>query len=200
MRTEFTSKRNQVIFVQEETTYIEKCFLHKEDMEREVLYLEIMKDSYCPKVLDEKENTLYLSYLPGKLLLDWFIELENKQESADELITLLIDTLSIFYEKTKEYFGVQHILGDIHFRNFIINNKHLYLLDLEQCGEGAIEQDIGKLMAYAISYEPVHTSWKKDFVEIFRKRFCEAFSLNEDRLNKHYNQELQDIKMRRKER
>lgn len=163
------SKRNQVYRIYDnDNTYISKTFMDSGNILKEIEILKLLKDKSIkvPNILDIKDNTLILEDLGEITLLDWFEQME-KTNSTDysEIIYKLSLWLKKFYSATKEYYNIQMILYDVNLRNFIIKDNEIYGIDFEQTQPGQIEEDIGKMVAYCLTYNPDFTEWKKVFIE-----------------------------------
>ncbi len=197
MRTVLESRRNHVVLVQEDTTYVSKEFSNPNCLENELCYLALMDGTRCPKLLRSWTGGLDLAYLEGPTLLDVFVSLEDENRSPSNLISQLLDSLAIFYDKTAAHFGVPHHIGDINFRNFICHNGAIYLIDFELCKEGPLEEDMGRIMAFALMYHPVETPWKHQFVAEFLAQCTPRFALSPEDVLHYYHDELAEIHRRR---
>ncbi|MFI3207158.1 MAG: hypothetical protein R3Y33_07900 [Clostridia bacterium] len=199
MKTRLISKRNEVLLVEEnDNIFISKIFSDKTCLDNEYKYLKLLQNFAVPKVLDIKNNNLFLEYIDGKIFIDEFMTCEEQNKSPDFLINILLDWLDNFYKLTKKHFGKQHIIDDINFRNFIIKENEIYGIDFEQCHTGEIEYDIGKMSAFAIMYEPIKTKWKMNFLEKFLETSIDKFNLDKQKVYEYFELELKSIYERRK--
>ena len=89
-------------------------------------------------------------------------------------------------------------MGDVNFRNFIIREK-VYGIDLEECREGEIEEDIGSLCAYGLTYSPTFTPWKMIMIGTLFQILCSEFNLDKELVRKKIYQELLILARRRGE-
>ncbi|MFI3176295.1 MAG: hypothetical protein R3Y67_02250 [Eubacteriales bacterium] len=197
MRRRLESRRNEVWLVEDEEIYIQKRYTRPESKQRELLYLEIMKGMHVPVVERVEEEWVQLSYLEGSLLIDVYEELERQQASPLHMIRQLVNSLEEFYQKTQEYFGKPHRLGDMNFRNYIIRKNTCYRIDLEECTQGTIEEDIGRLMAFAMWYDPICTNWKEAFILTLKNECEERFQIQGEKIQGYYEDEVGRIKIRR---
>lgn len=191
------SRRNHVVLVQGDTTYVTKEFQDPKCLENELRYLALMDGTRCPQLLRSWAGGVDLTYLDGPTLLDVFVSLEEGNRPPAPLICQLLDSLSIFYDKTAAHFGVPHHIGDINFRNFLWHSEKVYLLDFELCKEGPREEDMGRIMAFALMYHPVDTPWKRGFVAEFLAQCTRRFSLSQEDILHYYHDELSEIHRRR---
>ncbi len=197
MRTRLESRRNEVWLVENEEIYIQKRYTQPESKQQELFYLEIMKGMHVPAVERVEKEWIQLSYLEGRLLLDIYEELERQQASPLHVIRQLVNSMEEFYQKTIEHFGRSHSLGDMNFRNYIIRENICYRIDLEECTQGTIEEDVGRLMAFAMWYDPICTNWKEVFIATLKKECEERFHLQGEQIQGYYEDEVGRIKIRR---
>ncbi len=169
----FISKKNNVFLVKTnepgEKYLVQKIYSCPEKMPGEVEMLCLLKEKgvAVPQIFGTGENYVLLEYLEGPLFLDFFCWQENicgpdrssLKGPAYQTIYSLCSWFKSFYTASRAITGRQYIMGDVNFRNFIIREK-IYGVDLEECREGKIEEDIGNLCAYALTYSPTFSSWK----------------------------------------
>ena len=195
------SKRNEVFrIVEEGKSYILKRFTDQKDMKREIEILELLnnKGIKVPLILGMKENALFLEDLGTNTLLEWYETQEKKKLlSYGEMLRKLLEWIKQFYSVTSEYYEEQMILTDINFRNFILKDEEIYGIDFEQVQPGRIEVDAGKIVAFALTYEPVMTKWKWCFCNEFIEIFSTEFNMNKDFILKERDFELKEMEKRR---
>jgi hypothetical protein len=187
IKKQFNSKKNRVYWInteQERFTGTGKQFVFKEynhsqqSLEREADMLQKLKIRHVavPHLFYADNESIVIEYIEGPLLLDficWQESVSGTNSSAlgkpvYQVIYSLCCWLKDFYTAARDISGKQIIMGDINFRNFIIREK-IYGVDFEECREGRIEEDIGRLCAFAITYTPAFTSWKIAMTgELFR--------------------------------
>ncbi len=204
----YQSKRNHVCLVQyKEHKYVLKEMNDQSLWKKEIGVLRQLSSAgvSVPCIIEAEYPYIVLEYLDGELLLDLFNEYEEKccgQSDMQQLIEMWLEWLEGFYNTTKLLFGETYICLDINFRNYILREKNcrlqMYWIDFEQCRPGIIEEDMGRIMAFALMYEPVDTEWKKEFIRLFVKMAVERFDLNKALVQKEYEQELLAMKIRRK--
>ena len=187
IKKQFNSKKNSVYWInteRERFTGTGKQFVLKEynhsqqSLEREADMLQKLKIRHVavPHLFYAGHESIVIEYIEGPLLLDFICWQENVNGSnSSELagpvyqaIYSLCRWFKEFYSAARDVSGKQLIMGDVHFRNFIIREK-IYGVDFEECREGRIEEDIGRLCAFALTYTPAFTSWKIAMTgELFR--------------------------------
>ncbi len=196
------SKRNDVYrIIDGDRKYISKTFLNLLDMKREADNLNLLKkfDVNVPEILSIENNTVELEDLGDSTLLDWYeqVEIENSYNYKD-IIIKLCTWLKEFYEVTFNYYKKSIILSDVNFRNFIIKNGEIYGIDFEQSCEGKIESDLGKIVAYAITYNPIMTEWKLKFADELINTLEIELKVNKKLIIEEKEKELKKIIERRK--
>jgi len=171
----FKSKRNQVELVVRKTV----ATLEAANSEADFLRKLAANGVAVPEVLDVRENVLYLQYIEGPTLPDFFCD-----EAAESLSTWLKD----FYNATGE------IRGDVNGRNFIFSGGKCYGVDFEEHVYGAKEEDAGKLLAFASTYS-LPEEKRERFVSVLRKFLTEGLDIVQ--VEHFYEKELEAIKKRR---
>ena len=195
------SKRNSVYRVfNNNKSYIVKKFNNIDSMLIEAEILDILNQNkvWVPKLIDVSNDEVTLEDLGDTTFLDW-IEKEEKSLSVSyhKMIIKLLGFFQKFYKATSDFYGKQYIMNDINLRNFLINNNKIYGIDFELCEEGKIETDIGKMIAYIITYDPIATDWKFKFINDFAHIFLLNFNLNVVLLIKEIKLELYKIMAKR---
>jgi len=174
----FISRKNNVFLVKANSRHtfarkqkyaIYKEYSHPGRMPKEIKMLQMLRERgvAIPQVYEIGNNYILLKYLEGPLFLAYFCwqesisgsESSSLKDPAYQSIYSLCSWFKDFYTAAWEATGKQFIMGDVNFRNFIIREK-IYGIDLEECREGKIEEDIGSLCAYALTYTPSFTAWK----------------------------------------
>jgi len=172
--------------------------------EKEML-LELKKRGVAvPRIVEADHESITMEYLDGPLLLDIFEQQEklagSQGKSLAEPVYLAIHSLCRwlmdFYDAARNIGGEQIILGEVNFRNFIIKEQ-IFGIDFEQCRHGQIEEDIGKLCAFALTYSPPFTPWKIAAAGELFKILCGELNLDKERVRKEILKELLAIAMRR---
>ncbi|HHU77008.1 MAG TPA: hypothetical protein GXZ24_08990 [Firmicutes bacterium] len=204
----FISRKNNVYLVaqggagaQSKKYLVQKRHTRLERMSGEAKMLEMLKSRgvAVPGILGRGENYLLLEYLEGELFLDYYCRQEIADgpassapgQSVSKAINRLCSWFRDFYTAARKTASRQLIMGDVNFRNFIISGEgKIFGLDLEECREGQIEEDLGSLCAHALTYSPTFTPWKWGMVSRLSHLFCDAFNLERDLVKKEIQKEL----------
>ncbi|WP_313343315.1 RIO1 family regulatory kinase/ATPase [Sedimentibacter sp.] len=197
-----TSKRNKVVrTIENGNSFIYKTFYNDKDLKKELEILILLKQNglTVPDVTDINDNSLILQDLGDNTLLDWY-ENEEKINSTDYdgILYELCRWLKKYYEITSAVYNHQYIIWDVNFRNFIIYKSEIYGIDFEQSRQGRIEEDAGRLAAYALTYDPQMTDWKKFFNGRFVNILANEFNVGAELILSEMEKELKSIKERRK--
>lgn len=201
---QFKSKKNRV--------YLVRClvapnlireFVLKEQpfrLKKEVDFLAKLtgKGINVPRVIYTGQSHFLMEYIPGSTLLEYVCQLEKDQVSLAETKPVfrgLAHWLKKFY-KTEE--SSSTILGDLNFRNFILSKGDvIYGIDFEDCREGVIEEDIGRLCAFGLTYCPEFTDWKLNTYRYLFHFLVEELKLDDRIVKEYFLKELNAIKERR---
>ena len=203
----YQSKRNHVCLMEYQgSRYVVKDMQDEKLWEKEIQLLQqLSRDgSLVPDIIEAEYPYIILEYLDGKLLIDVFEEYEMKCSGEYEnkkLIGMWLEWLEGFYDSSHSLYSEQYICLDINFRNYMLREMNhqlfMYGFDFEQCRQGVIETDIGRMMAFALMYHPAKTRWKQQFIDLLAKMAIEKFNLNKALVQKEYEQELLVMKTRR---
>ncbi|SDK16731.1 RIO1 family regulatory kinase/ATPase domain-containing protein [Natronincola ferrireducens] len=211
----FYSKKNEVYKVKcfEENMNYSKILVVKKylqsltNMENEIYFLTELyqRGVAVPKIYRVENNWVILEYIEGTTLLELLEAAENNSSHLQHyqcqvknyLTNQLLNWLEGFYFYTREVTGKNFILKDIHLRNFIMKD-HLVGVDFENCCEGEVEEDMGRLCAFILTYDPVWTPWKMHLVEELLTEAIKRFDLDEKKLMGEVGKEIDAINKRRK--
>jgi len=176
----FYSKKNDVYKIKniyknnKEEICVIKNFNNIDNMNREIDMLKNLKNKglAVPEIYYVGKKEVVMEYIEGKTLLDVICENEINKVFDYDIVRKLLIWLKNFYSITRNSMNKKIIMSDVNLRNFIVD-KHIYGIDFENCKKGNIEEDIGKLCAYILTYDPSFTEWK---VKLVDKIFCESMS------------------------
>lgn len=201
----FTSRKNEVFLVKTgEPGIVGKYQVYKkysnpDRMHQEIAMLRLLKSKEVPvpQIYGQGEDYIILEYLEGPLLLDSYCWQESASgsesislaESTYQSIHNLCCWFKSFHSALPETAGRRLIMGDVNFRNFIVKEK-IYGIDLEECREGRIEEEVGSLSAFALTYTPSFTSWKLVAVRELLRVFTSEFDLNKELVENEIKQSL----------
>ncbi len=205
----FKSRKNQVHLIKnlvDNTIFVEKIMMTKTKyLEKEVYYLQLLHGQglAVPKVIDYKDHRIRMAYVGPTTLLDCLTEweVEQREPFGDNRITgifiQLIKWLESFYDITYSATGKRVCLGDIHFRNFLLEDGIIYGIDFEECCEGTREMAGGRLCAYLLTYNPVFTKLKIMYTVHLIDLLINQFHYAYQPLMDHMKVELMKINQRR---
>ena len=158
-------------------------------------------ESISPKIYYSDSRYLVHEYIPGATFLSCFEDAEKTDSDPGELITHLIEFLKSVYDSAPGY-----ILGDINFNNFIIRENSqqdtctlpISFIDYESIKPCELEADLGRIIAFALTYDPPFTEWKQRFAKKFIDLSLNIFKTAEDKICRHIEFELEAMNNRRK--
>jgi len=202
---EYFSRVNSVFLIEslsnKNQQFILKDFGNNSDMIRAELTGIKIFEIVSPKIYYSDDRYLVHEYIPGATFLSCFEDAEKTDSDPGELITHLIEFLKSAYDSAPGY-----ILGDINFNNFIIRGNSLQVngvlpisfIDYESVKLGEIEEDLGRIIAFALTYDPPFTEWKQRFAKKFIERTVTLLNASEEKINRHKELEFSAMKTRRK--
>jgi len=197
----FRSKRNTVLRY---GNTVEKRFPSAEAAAVEAGILERLYAAHVrvPNPVAREGCALIMPYIPGETLPDIFARFENSPEQTDHQSEIrkvadgVINWLGDFYravnaEKTGE------IRGDVNGRNFLWDGEYCRGIDFEERVTGAIEQDVGRLIAFSLTYDPPETPVKKAFADRLLSGAASAFNVDPAEISKYCEREFAAMRVRR---
>ncbi|MDD2574537.1 MAG: hypothetical protein WCS98_07555 [Bacillota bacterium] len=155
-----------------------------------------------PRLYYWGESSMIMEYIKGSVLLDIMTDAEYIFGENIDYINVkgiafhMSRWLDSFYKAAKRITGKKTILWDINLRNFLVGYK-LYGIDFEECREGAVEEDMGRLMAFIVTYQPAFTTYKTRFAREVYSALDSRMSLDRDRVMVELLKELDAIRERR---
>lgn len=182
----FVSRKNHVEL---KDSKVVKKYTEPECLKREARMLRQLNlmGVKVPEIIEETEDALTLEYINGPTYSDIIDELNAEQAQA------LAAHLAEFYKATAT------LRGDVNLRNFIYNNGVCYGLDFEDPPQfGDIEQDMGRILAFAVTYDPM-LSIKKRFAAKHLLAAFLATGADIEKLKATYLKEIDAMETRRGE-
>lgn len=153
----FISKKNNVFL---NGDVIVKKFTSVDRQQKELdIYKKLDGKLHAPHIISCYGNTVEIEYIDGDTLLDVFISYENEGKNASEIFLKLINWLKRFNDVTGKRFY------DVNLRNFIYYRGEVYGIDFEDAADGTYLEDIGKLFAYILTYNPMFTQYKFNLIK-----------------------------------
>ncbi len=196
------SKKNKVYRIKDGgKSHILKIFTDTKSLDKELELLKFLykEDILVPKILNTNKDSITLEDLGETSLLSTYEELEkNNNIKYQGIIESLLSWLERFYKISESYYGKECILFDMNFRNFIVKNRQVYRIDFEEVAFGKKESDIGKLLAFGLTYKPEQTEWKKEFEKAFINEIVRSGLYDLENVIAEKDSELEKIKVRRK--
>ena len=193
----FKSKRNQVFL---SDGLITKRVSRPESAKAEAEFLRELHRAgvRVPGVIEQCGNEIIMEYLPGETLPDFISRMESAPDEA--ALHSAARRLCLWFEHF--YAAVNHpqsgeIRGDVNGRNFIFMDDSVASVDFEGRVYGAMEQDIGKLLAFIHMYNPAQTSIKRRFVRLFKQAAQEKLGLSGAEICTQYRKERVAMRRRR---
>lgn len=169
------SRRNEVCVVDcEGTRCVRKRYLQPgaAQTERETLAALAEAHADVPRVLYADEEYMVQEYIPGmtyEAVISGYESGAVRSEELADAVAALADWLIYWYAVT----GKKR--GDVNLRNFIWTGMRCVGVDFEEeTGGPPFEEDMGRMLAYAASYDPVCTEEKRRFCGMLLKRFEET--------------------------
>ena len=169
------SKRNEVCIVDCcGTRCIRKRYLQPgaAQIEHDTLAELTEAGAGVPRVLYFDGEYMVQEYIPGMtyegVIAGYEADALRGEEIADA-VAALADWLIFWYAVT----GKKR--GDVNLRNFIWTGMRCVGVDFEEeTGGPPFEEDMGRMLAYAASYDPVCTAKKRRFCTLLLERFEET--------------------------
>lgn len=192
----FFSRRNKVCKIiavcnDKKLVFVYKKFLNG-NPEKEYRNIEILSGINIPAVLARSEKALCSEYIEGQTLLQALETSEKQNHTFDRYIFLWIEFMQRFYKTMPGY-----IYKDINFRNFIVKDNCIYGVDLEEIQKGLPKTDIGRAVAFLLSYDPSFTEYKKQTAQTFISACSAAFCICPDDIRSEMHKELHSMQKRR---
>lgn len=180
----FISRRNLVTF---ENGEVVKRYADEAALVRETLALEYLYHGGLPvpEILAKDDSTIRMRYISGKIYADLT---ENMTlEKAEALAGWL-----------SAYRHISGFLkGDVNLRNFLWTGTECVGLDFEEPPlQGDWESDLGKIMAFAVTYQPSFTPGKAKCAKFLLQAFLRAGG-EEEKIREAYVGEIAAMNARR---
>lgn len=202
---QFPSKKNYVYWdLRDECKIVTKVFTEQRRFLTEKRIVDILDDTDLLTPfrisIDETSLTIIYTYEDAIPVVEY---IENKNlELAKHIFKYICEWLIDFYRIIKERKGKQYILGDIHLKNFLYDEKtdSLYGIDFEECRPGRIETDVARLYVFILNYDPALTVRKKELATYICEYLFDSLDLNNDFFLQEVKRETQEMIARRSSR
>ena len=192
----FFSRRNAVCLLYHKgTPFIRKTFEDPcvQRTEVQCYHLLRQKEITVPSLLLQTENTIYLSYIPGRTALEILEEAEQSRSFDPTQWKQLVRWCCAFYAQSKL------CLVDPNLRNFIYSpvQKDWYGIDFESCHPGDFRKDFAKLIAYLLLYDPRESETKGEIAQLLTASFCASTSISIEQFQGFVQAEKETLLLRR---
>jgi tRNA A-37 threonylcarbamoyl transferase component Bud32 len=203
----FYSRKNSVYLVRKKGEepkefYVLKIYRGKDRInrrEKEEVFLKSLKKSSIniPEILMSEDDSMLIKYIKGRTMLDILIDFEAGKNDPENTFYSVINIMNDFYKYSSDIKGKGYILRDINLRNFIYSDDRIWRIDFEDCSEGRVEEDFGRLLAFILTYDPVFTEWKISEVKKLLEYISARFGSDINMVTAELMKELQSIEKRR---
>lgn len=155
--TQQLKSRNNAVYIAKkcgsQQDVVLKIFSQKQRMDRELEVKDILKKyrMKTPDVLNVFSSAVVYQMIdaPNVLsLLDWGEEANISPREVGKWLIKICNYLLEYNQVT----GL--ILGDSNLRNFLLFDNEIWGIDFEVSKRGGVEEDIGRLIAFIITYDP----------------------------------------------
>lgn len=205
MIKKYTSKRNNVYRV---GPFVVKVHKTKEKAAVEAEWLKRLDGKWGPKLYAKWGNRLILKRVKGMTLAEYIDVLEGLYQERGPLDKSLVEKIQVLSRALINWFkgfyeaqNYQWIHPDMNCRNFIIQKKDQDIevigLDFESYQTGAVEENIGQLMAFVLHQYPDHTRVKTTLAQELEVQSIQVFQLKKEVIQSAMKKEIKAMKRRR---
>ncbi len=195
----FRSKKNdvrkiEIVTAQGKKSVVLKKFTSADGFQKESqLYRQMLaRNAPVPRVYFAGNQVIITEFIDGPVLVDCLYQ------NSEHLIRVLRHALQRIYDALR---NVQRdmILGDMNFRNFIWDQRTdmVFRLDFESVTDGLIAEDIGKLCAFCLTYDPPFTRSKMRISRRLFYHLADHLDLSCEHTSNSLLNELREIEDRR---
>lgn len=155
-----------------------------------------------PRLYYKGKRSIVMEYIKGPTLIDVLTDAEYMTGQSFDyanskgVASHLARWFDMFYKAARSINDENTILWDINLRNFLLDFK-LYGIDFEDCREGVVEEDMGRLMAFIVTYQPAFTPYKMQFAREVYDAMNDRMLLDRDRVMAEVLKEFEAIRVRR---
>lgn len=152
-----------------------------------------------PKVIAAEALEIRMEYIKGQTLLERIenMEAENVGSEQQYLLSNMLSEWFLKYYQAVDHSHTAILRGDVNCRNFIVNDIGIWGIDFEETTTGEKEMDIGRLIAFILTYKPSFTAWKYEFCSLLEGVMCQILSLDRFKLRKYQYIEYENMNRRR---
>ena len=194
----FKSRKNSVELVRlGDLTLVRKQFSCLAGYEKERAIYELLqgKGLAVPRLAcGSEEGVLLFEYLDAPTLCELLEQAEEGHCSEE----LLIEAYLLLFEWLQEFHSLTgQCMRDMNARNFLFDGKTLYGLDFESVDDGIVEDDIGRALAFLMTYHPEGSSLKRAVQQRLERFIADSKSLKDVAVEAAYHAERRAMRERR---
>lgn len=195
---QFKSRQNQVCLINARNEKGREYYVFKQhssdraEKEKKILEELYGKGVKVPRVLYTSKSAIIMEYISGDTLIERIELLEKNNLSGKYEISAVALFFKEFYEAIKG-----RIHWDINFSNFIFHEENLWGVDFEDVKEGEKETDIGRFVAFLMTYSPAFTDWKLNFLREFYSKIKENMQIDKHKIRTAMTDEFLRMNERR---
>ena len=209
--TKYNSRRNNVYqIITLNNIFVLKHFpnikINNYNMLKEIKIINLLSNNNInvPKILFSANSFYIMDHISGITLLQYLEVSEKKSvnntlsEETKVILTNYLKWLNNFYLALSQSLNKNVILSDINLRNFLVlENNEIYGIDFETVGSGEIIEDLGKICAYILTYNPTFTNYKYKIISFLEQEMVSIFNIDINRLTEEKIKQLTNLKIRR---
>lgn len=196
---EYKSRRNCACLIQTDGgQFVQKTFSTEEAFEKELQIYRLLQNTGlpCAKVIETTTQSLVLSQLPGKTLVECLDDQEQRNLPVWEVWGKLVGWLVDFQKHTG------YVMTDVNLRNFLYDETKniLYGLDFEECSIGSMCICAARTAAFIRTYTPENTLLKQAISQYVLERFASCCGIETEALTQESKRQEAKILEQRKNR
>ena len=176
---------------------------NREGYRTELAMSELLAGAGVPvaPILRAEEPVITYRWLEGGPLADLLDEAEEDPGRMALLrgaLRTLCGWLEAYYAAVRSSGGGVRVLGDAHLRNFLLlEDGGVAGVDFECCRPGRPEEDVARLAAFTLTYDPARTPGKQELAALLCRECQNRLGLDEALLEQKITEELAGIARRR---
>lgn len=129
-----------------------------------------------PEIYYSSNRLIIMEHISGEVLLEKILNSSNNIDDY-RIINELIIWFESFYRAMKKWKKSLYVKADVSLTNFIFKDK-IYGIDFDGCQPGIIEEDIGKLCAFILTYSTEFNASRFQFINRFIQVFTQELRLD----------------------
>lgn len=197
------SRRNEVFFIEgiekraQPVKYVVKIN-RQGDIFREPFILKELASAgvKVPRVVWHNENIMVTEFISGILLVD-LMENGDPRNQPPPWTDILARWFYQLHSVRKRE-GRNFSMPDLNLRNFIFNGQDIFGLDFEELVFNPPERDLGGLVAFILTSDPMFEPWKFDAVRHLIKVYGDMHEIDKKAIEHYFYEEMETAAQRRK--